>query len=56
MNSEEVKRLHDFLIRADSVTSWVAHRVNRNVLGDESYHELLAVSAEARNRARDLEK
>jgi hypothetical protein len=52
--NEETQKLYDFLVKTDSITSWIAHRINRNVLGDELYYELLAVSSEARTRYKEL--
>jgi hypothetical protein len=46
--------LYEFLIRTDSVTSWVRHRVHRDILGEESVRELEAVSIEARRRTAAL--
>lgn len=48
--------LREFLIKTDSITSWVAHRVNYKYLGEENYRELIKISEEARMRAKQLKQ
>jgi hypothetical protein len=45
---DQIPVSRDWLVEVDSTTSWVAHRINRQVLGDENRDRLLAISGVAR--------
>jgi len=55
LTDQEVEELRHFMVRVDSVTSWVAHRMSRREFSNQTYHELLNVSQEARIRSKILE-